>query len=132
MRLNSENKIIDFKSVPKQLYHLVPQDIFFKFTDKKGSYDCRNKSEWGMNESFIHTSNTKKILKERVADGKWRGYPLDTNFVLLKINKIKIKNVKITYAEYNGIKYYHIWSALPKNSIMVSKVTRNKDGTFRL
>ncbi len=126
-----EFQIKDRRSVPKYLYHMVPQSIFLKFTDSAEMYDCRNKVEWGMNEDFIHTTSDIKTLRERIANPKWTDYDLSEKFILLKIETSKIKS-KITYAIYNDIKYYHIWSGLSKDSFTTNDVMRNDDGTFIL
>lgn len=126
-----EFQIKDKKNVPTCLYHMVPKSIFFKFTNDANAYDCRNKIEWGMNENFIHTTSNRKILKERIADPKWKDYDLSEKFILLEIETSKIKS-KITYAIYSNIKYYHIWSGLSQDSFTIHEVKRNNDGTFIL
>ncbi|PIX11392.1 hypothetical protein COZ73_02785 [Candidatus Falkowbacteria bacterium CG_4_8_14_3_um_filter_36_11] len=124
-----EIEIKDFLTLPKHLYHLVPKKFFDKFSDGKGNYDCRNKEEWGRNSPFIHTSPTKKQLKERVADINWAIYPMEEKFLLLKIKPQKIK-ARFTYTIINGYTYHHIWSELPDSSFSVIKVSRSHDGKF--
>lgn len=124
-----ENKIEDISILPSFLYHLVPKKLFDKFTDDKGNYDCRNKNEWGRNSCFIHTSPTKKQLKERVADMNWVNYPLEEKFLLLKIDSRKVK-AKFTYAIINGYTYHHIWGELHRDSFRIFKVDRSRDGKF--
>ncbi|KKS26202.1 MAG: hypothetical protein UV36_C0004G0019 [Parcubacteria group bacterium GW2011_GWC2_42_6] len=126
---NQEIKIEDISTLPESLYHLVPKKLFDKFTDDEGNYDCRNKEEWGKKSPFIHTSPTKKQLKERVADMNWVSYPMKEKFLLLEINPLKIK-AKITYAIISGNTYHHIWGALPKDSFIILKVNRSQDGKF--
>jgi len=116
--------------VPEVLYHMVPNDLFLKFTQKDGTYNCRNQNEWGHASPFIHTTTTLQILKNRVA-GNWKDYPLDKKFVLLTIDVSKLDS-KFTFAEYNGIKYFHIWGSLPPESFSVSEADRNPDGSFAL
>lgn len=124
-----EVEIKDASTLPKSLYHLVPQKLFNKFTDDKGNYDCRNKEEWGRNSPFIHTSLTKKQLKERITDINWINYPLEEKFLLLEINSRDIKT-KFTYVVINGYTYHHIWGKLPKDSFRIFKVDRSQDGKF--
>ncbi|MFA4890962.1 MAG: hypothetical protein WC604_01225 [Candidatus Gracilibacteria bacterium] len=124
-----EIEIKDNSTVPKFLYHLVPEILFKKFADSEGNYNCRNKKEWGKNSSFIHTSPTKKQLKEKVANINWINYPREEKFLLLKINTQNIK-AKFTYTIINGSIYHHIWSKLPKNSFKVLKVKRGRNGKF--
>lgn len=126
-----ENKITDRTAIPMELFHLIPKELFAKYLNREGVYDCRKKQEWGMNSDFIHTTTTRKDLKEKVADQNWSDYPFDTDFLLLKIDTAKIKS-DFTYAIYNGIKYYHIWGSLPKDSFEVIEITRNEDGSFNI
>lgn len=84
-----------------------------------------------MNFDFIHTTSTRKNLKEKVADMNWKNYPKETEFVLLKIDSSKIES-KFTYAVYNGTTYYHIWGPLLKDSFDMIDITRNDDGTFNI
>jgi uncharacterized protein (DUF952 family) len=127
----TEIKITDKMGIPHKLFHLVPKELFSKYLDKNGNYDCRKKQEWGMNSDFIHTTATRKDLKERVADMNWRDYPKEIEFVLLIINTCKIES-DFTYVVYNGVAYYHIWGVLPKDSFDVSDIIRNEDGTFNI
>ena len=120
---------MDLSLLPKSVFHLVPKELFDKFTDETGNYDCRHKKEWGNGSPFIHTTPTKKQLKERVADINWSKYPTEEKFVLLEINTKKIVG-KITYSVINGNIYHHIWSPLPKESFQISEVSRSKDGKF--
>lgn len=126
-----ENEVTDKTIIPKELFHLVPKELFSKYLDEKGNYDCRKKQEWGMNSEFIHTTTTRKDLKEKVADMNWKNYPKETEFVLLEIDSSKIDS-KFTYAIYNGTTYYHVWGSLPKNSFEMIDITRNYDGTFNV
>jgi len=127
----AEHFINDISKLPKYLYHLVPKEIFNKFKNDAGVYDCRNQVSWGTNEEFIHTSNSPKILKNKVADWKWKDMPISEKFVLLKIKTNKI-NSKFSFVVYGEIKYYHIWGGLPSDSFTVVKIERNNDGTFIL
>lgn len=124
-----EKEITDLSLLPKNLFHLVPKKLFDKFIDKNGNYNCRYKKEWGNNSLFIHTTPTKKQLKEKVADINWLKYPIKDNFVLLKIETKKIDS-KITYSVINDNIYHHIWGQLPKGAFQTSKVNRSKDGKF--
>lgn len=124
-----EIKIKAIQTLPRFLYHLVPEEFFDKFINTKGSYDCRNKKEWGKSFPFIHTSPTTKQLKERVADISWSNYPLEEKFLLLKIDSRKIK-AKFTYAIIEGYIYHHIWGELPRNSFRTIKVVRSQKGKF--
>ena len=126
---DQETPIKDASTLPKKLYHLVPKKLFDKFCNGKGDYDCRNREEWGGDSPFIHTSPTKKQLKERVADMNWATYPPEEKFLLLEIDPQKIK-AKFTYAIINGYTYHHIWSNLPKNSFSIFTVDRSRDGKF--
>jgi len=129
MLKEQEIKITDLSLLPKSVFHLVPKELFDKFIDKNGNYDCRHKKEWGNDSPFIHTTPTKKQLKERVADINWLKYPIEEKFLLLKINTKKITG-KVTYSIVNDNVYHHIWGALPKESFRTSKVSRSKDGKF--
>jgi|GEM_PF-6900950 hypothetical protein len=62
-----ENKVTDRNIVPQKLFHLVPKKLFAEYLDQEGNYNCRNKQEWGMNSDFIHTTMTRRDLKEKVA-----------------------------------------------------------------
>jgi len=126
-----ENEVTDRTAIPQELFHLVPKELFSKYLDENGDYDCRNKQEWGMNSDFIHTTTTRKDLKEKVADMNWKSYPKEIEFVLLKIDSSKIGS-NFTYAIYNGTIYYHVWGHFPKNSFDVINITRNDDGTFNI
>jgi uncharacterized protein (DUF952 family) len=126
---DKEIKVTDGAGVPKNLFHLVPEELFSRYLDESGNYDCRNRQEWGKDSDFIHTTTTRKDLKEKVADVNWKNYPKEMGFVLLKINSGKIGSY-LTYAEYDGTIYYHIWGNLPADSFEVIEVTRNDDGTF--
>lgn len=125
-----EIKIKDKTTIPYKLFHLVPKDLFLRYSDS-GNYDCRKKQEWGRNSDFVHTTTTRQDLKEKVADINWKNYPKETEFILLIIDTNKIKS-DFTYVIYNGTVYYHIWGSLPKNSFEISDITRNGDGTFNL
>lgn len=127
--ITQEIEIKDISTMPKFLYHLVPKIFFDKFTNDEGNYDCRNKEEWGRNLPFIHTSPTKKQLKERVADINWINYSLEEKFLLLEINSRDIK-AKFTYTVINGHIYHHIWSGIPKGSYRIFEVERSPDGKF--
>lgn len=127
----SENKVTDIAAIPRKLFHLVPKKLFAEYLDQEGNYDCRKKQEWGMNSDFIHTTTTRKDLKEKVADQNWKNYPKETEFVLLKIDSGKIES-EFTYAVYNGTTYYHIWGPLPKDSFEIARITRNNDGSFNI
>jgi hypothetical protein len=116
-------------SPPKYLYHLVPSELFYKFVDDYGNYDCRNKKEWGNNSPFIHTTPTKKQLKERVADPNWSKYPREKKFLLLKINS-RVDKLEFTNFLTRGYIYYHIWDQLSKNTFNILKVKRSRDGKF--
>lgn len=124
-----ETEIKDLSTLPKFLYHLVPKSLFDKFINDKGDYDCRNKKEWGKNSFFIHTSPTKKQLKERVADMNWTSYSLEEKFLLLEIDSKKVK-AKVTYSVIDGYTYHHIWGPLLKESFKVFEVNRSKEGKF--
>jgi uncharacterized protein (DUF952 family) len=124
-----EIEITNLSLLPKNVFHLVPKELFDKFIDKNGNYDCRYKKEWGNNSQFIHTTPTKKQLKERVADINWSKYSIKKKFLLLKINIKKI-SAKVTYSSINGNTYHHIWGKLPKGSFQTVKVGRSKDGRF--
>lgn len=126
-----ENEVTDRTAVPRELFHLAPKELFAKYLDQHGNYDCRKRQEWGMNSEFIHTTTTRKELKENVADQNWKNYPKETEFLLLRIDSDKIES-EFTYAIYNGTTYYHIWGPLPKDSFEVIEVTRNDDGTFNI
>ena len=130
MSKEQEQEITDLSLLPKSLFHLVPEKLFGEFVDKDGGYDCRYKKEWGNNSPFIHTTPTKKQLKERVADINWSKYPTEEEFLLLKISTKKIDS-RVTYAIINGNIYHHIWGVLPKNSFQISKVERSNDGKFQ-
>jgi uncharacterized protein (DUF952 family) len=110
-----EKEITDLSLLPRHVFHLVPELLFEKFIDKNGSYDCRYKKEWGGESPFIHTTPTKKQLKERVADINWKNYQLEEKFILLKIDTRKTKS-RYTYSNINGNIYHHIWGALTKDS----------------
>lgn len=126
-----EIKIKDHSTLPRFLYHLVPQKFFDKFIDQDGNYDCRNKEEWNKNSPFVHTSPTKQQLKERVADINWADYSLKEKFLLLKINPKKVK-AEFTLSATNGYTYHHIWGHLPKESFKVFEVRRSGDGRFMI
>lgn len=126
---NKEILIKDLSKLPRHIFHMVPQKFFYKHVDKDGNYDCRNKEDWGGKSSFIHTTPTKRQLKERVADMNWIKYPLDEKFLLLKIDSKKL-NCKITYSIISDNIYHHIWALLPRNSFKIFKVYRKKDGKF--
>lgn len=124
-----EIEIKDVLTLPNRLYHLVPKKLFNKFVDNKGGYDCRNKEEWGKNSPFIHTSPTKKQLKERVADMNWVDYHVEEKFLLLEIDPQQIK-VNFTYVVIKGYIYHHIWGKLPNDSFNILQVNRSPDGKF--
>ena len=124
-----EIEIKNYSELPEILYHLVPEKLFEKFIDDAGNYDCRYKDDWGKNSPFIHTTPTKKQLKERVADLNWSGYPLEEKFVLLEIDPKKVIS-KFTYAIVSGYVYHHIWESLPKNSFKIEKIERDNKGKF--
>jgi uncharacterized protein (DUF952 family) len=128
MQIN-ETEVKDISTLPDYLYHLVPAKFFNEYTDIQGNYDCRNKKEWGRNSPYIHTSPTRKQLKERVADINWIHSPLTEKFLLLEIDSHKI-DAKITYSTINGYTYHHIWDALPQGSYITIPIERSKDGTF--
>jgi len=128
---NQEIEIVELFKIPKNIFHLVPESFFNKFVDKDGNYDCRYKKEWGNNSPFIHTTPTKKQLKERVADINLVNYPIEEKFLLLKIETQKVDS-KYTCLIINGYIYHHIWGALPKKSFKILKIRRNKDGKFLL
>lgn len=115
--------------LPDKLYHLVPEIILKKYLDIDGNYDCRNKNDWGNNTPFIHTTTTKKNLKNKIADPNWSYYPNKKKFLLLEIYPNKIKD-KFTYSKFGKDKYYHIWGKLSKNSFKIIKVKRDLDGKF--
>lgn len=124
-----EIEIKNLEILPEYLFHLVPKQLFCKFLDSAGNYDCRNRKEWGKNSPFIHTSPSKKVIKERVAEAIWLCYPPKEKFLLLKINTQKI-NSKITYSIINSQIYHHIWGSLPKNSYIFLPVKSSKDKKF--
>jgi len=124
-----EIKIIDLLSSPKFLYHLVPRRLLSILVDDLGNYDCRNKKEWGKESPFIHTSPSKKQLKERVADGNQIYFPKGEDFLLLVINPKKVRD-RVTYTDINGFIYHHIWGILPKESFEVVEVERDEEGRF--
>ncbi|MDD5501425.1 MAG: hypothetical protein PHH57_07085 [Candidatus Omnitrophica bacterium] len=126
-----EKEITDLSLLPRYVFHLVPESLFKKFIDKNGNYDCRYKKEWGGESPFIHTTPTKKQLKERVADISWKNYPLETKFILLKIDTKETKS-RYTYSDINGNIYHHIWGPLLKGSFRILKVLRDKKGEFLL
>lgn len=126
-----EKEVTDRTIIPQKLFHLVPKGLFSKYLDETGDYDCRKRQEWGMNSDFIHTTTTRRDLKEKVADQNWKSYPKETDFILLKIDSAKIES-NFTYAVYNGTTYYHIWGNLPAHSFEAIEVTRNDDGRFNI
>lgn len=128
---DKETKVTDKARIPKALFHLVPEGLFSKYLDEDGNYDCRKRPDWGKNSDFIHTTTTRRDLKEKVADVNWKNYPEEMEFVLLKIDSGKIGS-DLTYAEYDRIIYYHIWGVLPKGSFEMTEVDRNDDGTFNI
>lgn len=124
-----EIEIKDISSLPDFLYHLVPLKLFSQYLNQKGDYDCRNRKEWGRNAPFIHTSPTRKQLKEKIADVNWINYPLEEKFLLLEIDPRAVK-ARITYSMINGHIYHHIWKELPKGSFTTLEVIRSQDGKF--
>jgi uncharacterized protein (DUF952 family) len=129
LKQRQEKKIKDLSLLSKNVFHLVPKELFDKFIDKSGNYDCRYKNEWGNNSPFIHTTPTKKQLKERVADINWSKYSIKKNFLLLKIDTKKI-NSKVTYSVVGNNIYHHIWGKLLKGSFQTMKVNRSEDRRF--
>lgn len=126
---NQETMISGDYILPKRLYHLVPKNIYDKYTDSNKNYDCRNTSEWGHNSNFIHTATTLKILAERVFKGKGIEFPADVEFIILIIDTKKIKS-KFSFAEFNGTRYFHIWGSIPKEAYKIKEVRRAKNGDF--
>ncbi|HAS80442.1 MAG: hypothetical protein UR25_C0005G0060 [Candidatus Nomurabacteria bacterium GW2011_GWE1_32_28] len=124
-----EIEIKNLSLLPKNIFHLVPEELFNKFINKNGDYDCRYKKVWGNNSPFIHTTPTKKQLKKRVADVNWSKYPIKKNFLLLKIDTRKI-NSKVTYSIFENNIYHHIWGKLLKESFQIIDVVRDKNGKF--
>lgn len=118
-------------SLPNLLYHMVPEKLYYSFLNEDGDYDCRNRKEWDKNSPCIHTSPSKEIMVENVANQNWINYPIEERFVALIIDPKFIQS-KITTAEYNNVVYHHIWGALPKGSFKVAKVTRDNEGKFIL
>lgn len=125
-----EIEVSDNALIPRIVYHMVPENLWHRFTDSQGAYDCRNQKDWGNNSPFIHTTSTIKDLKERVAPN-WETYPKDTVFVLFQINTDKISG-KFSYTIQNKVTYFHIWAALPRDSFVTSKVERDVEGKFLL
>ena len=52
------------EEIPETIYHIVPIKIFKKYSDKKGTYDPRNKLDFGKNSPFIHTTPTIEQIKK--------------------------------------------------------------------
>lgn len=125
-----EIKVTDREQLPDFIYHLATREIYKKCTDKKGSYDCRNRACWGNSSPFIHTTTSLQDLKNKVAP-QWADYPMNVEFVLLKIATNRVA-ADFTYAVVNGTVYYHIWGALPKIAYSVLPVRRNPDSPFNL
>lgn len=121
---------MDHSILPKFIYHLVPKKFFNDFVDNEGSYDCRNKKEWGRNSAFIHTTPTKKQLKEKVVDANFDRFPASEKYLLLEIATSKIK-AKITEVKINNSTYHHIWGSLPADSYRVINAERDlQSGRF--
>jgi hypothetical protein len=127
-----ETELTDKTKLPRVLYHVVPERVFSACVTKNGVYDGRSQLAWGKGAPYIHTTTDLETLKRRVS-GNWQQYPLKEQFLLLKIQTDKIDPPsKITYADYNGIRYYHLWSVLPAASFEQSEIRREADGSFDL
>lgn len=126
MSFGPEIEVTDHSDIPVLLYHVVPVEFFVRFSSKNETYDCRNRSEWGGNAPFIHTTSTLQDLQNKVAPN-WEKYPLDINFLLLTINTSKLK-AKFTFAIQNDVTYFHIWGSLPRNSFSTNEIKRDEVG----
>ena len=111
------------EEIPETIYHIVPIKIFKKYSDKKGTYDPRNKIDFVKNSPFIHTTPTIEQIKKYLT--YFQEIP-DKRFYLLKINTEKLNIEKMTYLKTNNLIFHHIWEPLKKEQY-TKKIVRKTD-----
>jgi len=124
-----EDKNISIDNVPKKLYHIVPINLFKKYTDSKGTYDPRNRDDFGKNANYVHTTPSIEQINEHLTYLKQ--IP-EKDFYLLEIDIKKLKPKKITYFDVDGRIYHHLWCSLNKESYTKRIVRKNINGEIIL
>ena len=123
-----EEKEIDIEKVPKILYHIVPIQIFKKYTNFFGTYNPRNRYDFGNNSPFVHTTPSINQINKHLPYLK---QIQDKEFYLLEINISKLKPKRITFTKFKGQVYHHLWCSLKKNSFKKRIVKKNKKGEIK-
>lgn len=124
-----EEKEINIDKIPKNLYHIVPINLFKKYTNSKKEYDPRNKKDFGKNSPYIHTTPSIEQMNQHLSYLKQ--IP-DKEFYLLKININKLNPKKITYVKSNENIYHHLWCSLNKEAYTKKIVKKNLAGEIIL
>ncbi len=114
---------------PKKLYHIVPINLFKEYTDFQGTYDPRNRVDFGKNSSYVHTTPSIEQINEHL---NYLNEILDDEFCLLEIDVDKLDQSMITYVKFEDRMYYHIWSSLAKSSYTNRIVKKNLEGKIAL
>lgn len=129
VHMTEEIELSDRSQLPRTVYHVVPERVFVACTNAAGDYDGRFQ-DWSKNAPYLHTTTDLDTLKRRVS-GNWQSSPLSEVFLLLTIQTDHIiPPPRVTYADYNGVRYFHLWSALPAASFTSSVIRRESDGSF--
>ena len=124
----TKEKKVKKKDLPRKVYHLVPIKILKKYTNLFGTYDPRNKPDFGNNSPFIHTTPSVKQINKHLPYLK---QIKDRKFSLLEIDVLKLDSDKITYNKFNGQTYHHLWFPLKKSFYTKRIVSKNRKGEIK-
>ncbi|GAB7230318.1 hypothetical protein VrSk94_40120 [Vibrio rotiferianus] len=114
--------------LPEELIHIVPIDLYHRFTDCNGVYDPRNKFEFGGNSPFIHTTPSIEQLTKYLSYYKAID---DPEFYLIKISTSMLGDERFTYRTENGRVYHHLWCSLSQDSFRRFLVSKSEGGDLK-
>ena len=121
-----EEFAITLDQVPEKVYHVVPISLFEKYTNLDWVYDPRNRTDFGKDKPFVHTTPSIEQMNQSLTYLKEL---TDREFYLLEIETRKLDHPKITYAQFQDRIYHHLWCALNIESYtkrVVKKDSKNE------
>lgn len=111
--IHMNEQSIPIKNVPKTLFHIVPKEIFLKYTNTQEVYDPRNREDFGKNSPYIHTTPSVEQMNSHLS---YLEELPGEEFYLLEITISKLNPEKVTFVQYKDRIYHHVWSALPQGT----------------
>lgn len=115
-------------SMPKQLIHIVPIAFYDEF--RIGDlYDPRNRTRFGNNAPYIHTTPSIEQLTSHLS---YFEKMKPSEFYLLKITTDDIDEDNITHCIENGCTYHHLWCSLRREQYELLLASKNECGELEI